>query len=226
MTAHLFSVPLDSRFLFIQSQKRSSRRFDKNQKSQRSQPSESATNPNSGFSGENALWTTLLAAMPIGVMVLTDRLRLIYCNEQAKTLCERLQDEKDDSVPDLVRELCQRLITEETVTPEPLIMEYQGAANQFFRLQVKWIDTSENRLLLVFLEDCYALLQEELAIEQAKYDLTVREAEVWFLLRQKYSYQEISELLNITQNTVKTHAKNIYAKRKNLASEQKIWYSR
>lgn len=224
MTARLFSVPLDAPFLFAKSQKRSSRRSHKSQKEQRS--GDPAPNPDSGFISEDALWTTLLSAMPIGVMVLTDLLKLIYCNQQAKALCDQLQTEKDSSIPDIVREVCQRLMAEEVVASEPLIMEYQSTVDQFFRLQVRWIESAGNALLLVLLEDCHALLQQELAIEQAKYDLTDREAEVWFLLRQKYSYQEISELLNITLNTVKTHAKNIYAKRKNLATEQKIWYSR
>jgi DNA-binding CsgD family transcriptional regulator len=218
MTVQFFSAPLNYEFLFTQSQKRSSPRSSKKNR----QSSNSSTD--SGATHETALWAALLAAMPIGVMVLTDLLKLVYRNEQAKALCDRLQ--KDNAVPDIVRGLCQRLMAEEVVIPEPLIMEYQGAADQFFRLQVKWMNSSGKSFLVVFLEDCHMLLQDELKIEQAKYDLTVREAEVWCLLRQRYSYQEISELLKITLNTVKTHAKNIYAKRKNSAEEQKIWYSR
>lgn len=225
MTARLFSAPLDPQFLFAaQSHPRSSRRPPKNQQNQRSPNSE--TDPGSGFINEDGLWTALLAAMPLGVMVLTHLLELVYCNKQAKSLCDRLQDQNDGAVPNLVRELCQRLIAEEVVVPEPLVMEYQGVAEQFFRLQVKWVTFSGRTLLVVFWEDCHASLQEEFALEQAKYELTGREAEVWFLLRQEYSYQEISDLLNITLNTVKTHAKNIYAKRKNLADKRKIWYSR
>lgn len=219
MTAQFFPAPLNYEFLFIQSQKRSSPRSNKKRKDRQSSdlPTDSGTY-------ETAIWAALLAAMPIGVMVLTDLLKLVYCNEQAKALCDRLQ--RDSAVPDLVRELCQRLMAEEVVMPEPLIMEYQGTADQFFRLQVKWMNSSGKALLVVFLEDCHMLLQDELKIEQAKYDLTVREAEVWCLLRQRYSYQEISDLLKITLNTVKTHAKNIYAKRKNSSDEQEIWYSR
>lgn len=43
--------------------------------------------------------------------------------------------------------------------------------------------------------------------------LSGREKEVEALLRQRKSYKEISNELNIGINTVKTHVKNIYSKR-------------
>jgi hypothetical protein len=228
MTARLFSVSSDSQFVFTPNlQKRSSRRSQKKQlTNNKQQRLRSLDSPDlsRNFISQDALWTVLLDTMPVGVMVLTDELQVFYCNELAKRLCDRL--EPNNSVPELVQSLCQRLLEEGFVIADPLIMEYQDGVNQFFRLQVRWINLAEQTFFLVHLEDCFALLQEELMLEQVKYDFTEREAEVWCLLRQKYSYQEIADFLKITLNTVKTHVKNIYAKRKNIASEQNIWYSR
>jgi DNA-binding CsgD family transcriptional regulator len=54
------------------------------------------------------------------------------------------------------------------------------------------------------------------------YDLTEREAEICLLLRKEYTYQEIAKVLQISLNTVKTHVKNIYAKRRSYQGEEKI----
>ncbi|MCU0551746.1 MAG: LuxR C-terminal-related transcriptional regulator [Leptolyngbya sp. Prado105] len=227
MTARLFSVAPDSQFIFTpRLQKRSSRCANKQQPNDKNRklPLELPPGSSGSFMSQDALWSVLLDTMPVGVMLLTQELQQVYCNEQAKQLCDRLA--KNNSIPELVYELCKRLIEEEDMIRDPLVMEYQDGINQFLRAQVRWMNLAEQTLLVVHLQDCYASLEEELAIEQVKYDFTDREAEVWCLLRQKYSYQEISDLLKITLNTVKTHVKNIYAKRKNLAIQQKIWYSR
>jgi DNA-binding CsgD family transcriptional regulator len=59
-------------------------------------------------------------------------------------------------------------------------------------------------------------------IQQKKYDLTEREAEIWMLLRKEYTYQDIAKILQISLNTVKTHVKNIYAKRRTSQGEEKV----
>ena len=46
-----------------------------------------------------------------------------------------------------------------------------------------------------------------------RYGLTTRETEVWYLKRAGYGYREISKILFISENAVKKHLKNIYAKR-------------
>ncbi|BAS57363.1 MULTISPECIES: helix-turn-helix transcriptional regulator [Leptolyngbya] len=228
MTARLFSVSSDSQFVFTPNlQKRSSRRSQRKQlNTNKQQRLRSVESPDfsRNFISQDALWAVLLDTMPVGMMVLTDELQVFYCNESAKHLCHRL--EPNNSIPALVRSLCERLLAEGFVIPDPLIMEYQDGANKLFRLQVRWLNLAERTFFLVHLEDCFALLQEELTIEQVKYDFTEREAEVWCLLRQKYSYQEIADFLKITLNTVKTHVKNIYAKRKSIGNQQQIWYSR
>lgn len=205
-------------------QQGSTRRSRRNQPDDRNRRELSSSADSAGdLVSQDVLWGVLLEAVPIGVMVLADSLQTVYCNEKANELCDRLQNEENE-LPNSIRQLCQRLMQNDR--PEPLIMEYQEE-DQFFRLQARWMDLATKQpLLLVLIEDCHEAMRNELAIEQVKYDLTDREAEIWFLLRQKYSYQDISALLNISLNTVKTHVKNIYAKRKSLANERKIWYSR
>ncbi len=45
------------------------------------------------------------------------------------------------------------------------------------------------------------------------------------LLRQEYTYQEIARVLQISLNTVKTHVKNVYAKRRSFHGQEKFWCS-
>lgn len=226
MTVPFFSVPPAHHVAWVNvyAQQRSNRRARRNPSNEGNQRKFSGLSASEGdFVSQDALWGALLEAMPLGVMVLASSLQMVYCNEKAKELCDRLRNEVDE-LPISICQLCQRLIQENS--PEPIVMEYQEQ-DQFLRLQARWMNLSTPQpLLLVLIEDCHESMRNELAIEQDKYDLTDREAEIWFLLRQKYPYQEISALLNISLNTVKTHVKNIYAKRKSLAKERKIWYSR
>jgi hypothetical protein len=227
MTAPFFSMPLEIQpsCLKVYSQQRSTRRSRRNEPNRREFSSSTSANSDRDFVSHDPMWGVLLESMPLGVMVLASSLQTVYCNEKAKGFCDRLQN-TDDELPISICQLCQRLMQEDSVSSEPLIMEYQER-DQFFRLQARWMDLSATQpLLLVLIEDCQESMRKELVIEQDKYDLTDREAEIWFLLRQKYSYQDISDLLRISLNTVKTHVKNIYSKRKNLANERKIWYSR
>jgi DNA-binding CsgD family transcriptional regulator len=78
-------------------------------------------------------------------------------------------------------------------------------------------------LIAVFLENCDEVLRADLRVQRKKYDLTERESEIWLLLRKEHSYQEIAETLQISLNTVKTHVKNIYAKRRSCQDQETLW---
>jgi len=229
MATPFFPVLLDVQLprLTFYAQQRSNRRSRRNNpddKNRREPSNFTSADPDSDFVSQDVLWGVLLESIPLGVMVLASSMQLVYCNEKAKNFCNRLSS-TNAQLPISIIQLCQRLM-QEAASPEPLIMEYQEQ-EQYFRLQARWMELSTTQpLLLVLVEDCHESLRKELEIEQDKYDLTDREVEIWFLLRQKYSYQDISDLLKISLNTVKTHVKNIYSKRKNLANDRKIWYSR
>jgi ATP/maltotriose-dependent transcriptional regulator MalT len=131
------------------------------------------------------------------------------------------------------------------MSDRPFVMECQASAGQTIRISARWLDLPVQReavvphagsnvqagefgqqrqaCILLLLEDCNDLLQEELRIERKKYDLTEREAEVWMLLRQEYSYQDIAKMLQISLNTVKTHVKNVYAKKRSCQGREKFW---
>lgn len=181
--------------------------------------------------GQDSFWRSIIESLPNGVLVLSQSLDPLYWTDRARCLCKRLRKphEQDEGLPSALTEFCQKFLKEEGKNPEPLLMEYRGDDGHLIRAQVQWIpfgSCGAQSCLMVLLEDCSATLLEEHNLEQKKYELTDREAEVWILLRQEYSYQEISTLLNISLNTVKTHVKKVYAKRRNLVGSQKVWYSR
>jgi DNA-binding CsgD family transcriptional regulator len=194
--------------------------------------SEPLGTPQRDRKGEDALLAILLEAVQEGVIVASTTLQLIYLNHQAKELCDQLRNsELDSALPAAIAAACHRFLQSPSVT-EPLIAEFQEHPEQFVRVRVRWLqlggssETVAPSYLLIQLEDCYQALKEELALEKQKYDLTDREAEVWIMMRQKYSYQEIAELLTISMNTVKTHVKNVNSKRKTLMNDRQVWYSR
>jgi PAS domain-containing protein len=218
----------------IQSRKRSSLKFSsQGQKHDALQGSYLEADQSDRFeptSLDQELLQTMLEAMPQGVMLFSQVSELIYCNAKAEELCERLRepDESLEGLPVALVELCQRFLQEEGVIDRFLVMEYRENSGGVIRAQVNWmrLSGSPHPCFLMLIEDCQAVLFEEWLLEQKKYDLTDREAEVWFLIRQNYTYQEVSDALEISMNTVKTHVKNVNAKRKRLAGRRKIWYSR
>lgn len=167
-----------------------------------------------------------------GVMVISRSVKPVYLNRQAKELCQALSKSNRSwaGVPQVVSEICHRLIRKGDCT-QSLVVECQTAEEQTIRLRASWFNPtmSDNdrgtgrvsEYILVFMENRTEILKEELQFEQQKYQLTDREMEIWTLLRQDYSYQEIAETLHISLNTVKTHVKNIYAKKRWNQEQQK-----
>lgn len=84
-----------------------------------------------------------------------------------------------------------------------------------FRIRVRLLDLDRFKMpcLLVTIENQYESLKNVAFTEVKKFDLTPREAEIWFLYRSNYSYKEIATKLYITINTVKKHMKNIHTER-------------
>jgi PAS domain-containing protein len=243
MTSRLFPVPPKFRFpVRSWSGFRSSKRhLDDTTPLLRpsNRPEIASTPPNDLAVSESleldTLWSSLVESLSEGVLVVTRTLRPIYTNLKAKNLCQQLSQEEENnaSLPSVITEVCHRLIRA-GLEDELLVAEHQGNQGHSVRLRVRWLVTgatssnltSHEPCILVLLEDCYEALTEDLWIDRRKYDLTDREAEIWMLLRQEYTYQEIANILQISLNTVKTHVKNVYAKRRNVSGQRKIWYSR
>ena len=208
-----------------------------------------ASTPSSEASTLNLIRSSLLESLSQGVIVTSRNMQPLYWNTKARSLCQHLSSSASPplDLPAAVSEVCHRLMREESSSDRPFIMECQSATGQTIRISARWLDMTVQRetampdrvssgsrqtaefgrsrqpYLLVLLEDCNDLLQEELRIERKKYDLTEREAEVWMLLRQEYSYQEIAKMLQISLNTVKTHVKNVYAKKRSCQGREKFW---
>jgi len=198
------------------------------------------------------IWSSLIELLQQGVVVTSRNLKPIYWNLKGRELCNHLSDTTFSSteLPPVVSDVCRRLIRENRSDSSVLVMECQTAERQTIRISVRWLSSplprdmgasgcsvnvrefqgrieeeQQQPYILVFLENCDDVLQEELRIEQKKYDFTEREAEIWMLLRQEYTYQEIARVLQISLNTVKTHVKNVYAKRRSFHGQEKFWCS-
>ncbi|MCL1474592.1 helix-turn-helix transcriptional regulator [Argonema antarcticum] len=165
-------------------------------------------------------WIALAESLREGVMVISRNTKPMYLNQQAKGICQKLaiMDRYSGSIPAVISEICHRLIRNGNSDTTPLMVECETAEEETIRIRASWLNLglgdATSQYILVFLENRNQLLQEEIQFEQQKYHLTDREMEIWSLLRQDYSYQDIAKTLQITLNTVKTHVKNIYAKKR------------
>jgi DNA-binding CsgD family transcriptional regulator len=188
------------------------------------------TKQTANSSPRDLFWTSLIDTLPRGVVVISRNLQLIYFNRQGKDLCQSLPntEQRSFTLPSAVRELCHRLLNRDRDHSDPLVVECLNSQNQSIRLYATWFNpfpanhALSTEYILVQLENCHESLQEELRIERKKYDLTEREAEIWMLLRQECTYQTIAQSLQISLNTVKTHVKNLYAKKRSFQGQEKI----
>lgn len=166
----------------------------------------------------------IMEFMKEGIVVVSTQLNIIYLNYKAKQIHKILTESLDCSerfmaaISDLSRQF--RDVPEQKISiVDCQLMLGMKIRIRACRLPDRCKDASEETAsdcpyLLIFLEDRSASLQEDLKIEQQKYQLTEREVEIWQLLLKAYSYQEIAKVLQISLNTVKFHAKNVYAKRR------------
>lgn len=169
-------------------------------------------------------WQILAESLREGLMIVSRNIKPVYVNRQAKALCQTLSasDRSWAGLPEVVSEVCHKLIKQGKAIAQPLMVECTAPGEQVIRVRASWLaDTCDDsrgtgrcQYILVFLENRNEILQEELQFEQQKYQFTDREMEIWSLLRQDYSYQDIAATLHISLNTVKTHVKNIYAKKR------------
>jgi DNA-binding CsgD family transcriptional regulator len=178
----------------------------------------------------------LIEFMKEGVVALSTQLNPIYLNSKAEETLKVLRENSDCAekllavITDISHQFNQDIDRENRV----LIAECQLVEDQLIRIRAYKLpdvwngdsgETESDRpYLLIFLEDQTANLQEDLKIEQQKYNLTDREVEIWKLLLQAYSYQEIAKSLHISLNTVKFHVKNIYAKKRCSLKEEQVIY--
>ncbi len=160
----------------------------------------------------------ILEQMPQGVTVISSEGSLLYINRIAHQIGERF------SKAQVGISFWQWLVQDlpQMVRKDLTIQDVQPVPGQVIRLQ--WIPvalgdrtivTDATSAWLLLLEDRNARLLAEMRQEQQRYSLTEREAQIWVLLKLDHSYQDIADQLGISLNTVKTHVKNVYVKRRN-----------
>lgn len=173
-----------------------------------------------------------------GVLIVSDKREMIHANRRGQELCSLLEGldhgmsrastkrcctgqantGSEDSIPKVVWTVCQALLSSRQEFPEyQVIPEQELEISDATHLKIyaqwfKWIE-SDTSYMLVTLEDRSERLRNLARWDTHRYDLTAREAEVWMLKCQEYSYENIADELHISINTVKKHLKSIMLKR-------------
>ncbi|MEH1889937.1 MAG: helix-turn-helix transcriptional regulator [Nostoc sp.] len=155
-----------------------------------------------------------------GILILSKAGKVIHANASAHRLCCQFNQGNfnQNFVPPAIWNLCKSLLNSRYFFSDKLLIlsdEIVLDKSNIFRIRVKLLDLDgfEVPCLLVTIENQYESVKNVALTEVKKFDLTPREAEIWFLYRSNYSYKEIANKLYITINTVKKHMKNIHTKR-------------
>lgn len=184
----------------------------------------------------------LIELIKEGVIVASRTLQPIYLNRKAQETCQQLCDRSNvKNLSSFIAYLYHKSLAEFSYERREVIINYQIDDECVIRIRVNYVgDEVDNQIeldrsetnerddcpwLLFFIEDRTAILQEELRIEQKKYGLSDREAEISHLLLQSYSYQDIARQLQISLNTVKFHVKNINGKKRSCLTLERYCFT-
>jgi len=163
-----------------------------------------------------------------GLVIVAKFGEILHRNRCAQQLMKLMEQpcQTLKSLPGRIWQTCQTLIhTEETFSDVvKIVLEDEiriPAASQInpegrIRVRVQWFNVEAQDCFLVMLEDCVQSAERSAQNEAYRYQLTPRESEVWQLKRSGHTYKAIAQQLYISENTVKKHLKNVYAKREQL----------
>jgi DNA-binding CsgD family transcriptional regulator len=173
---------------------------------------------NSAFNNYQHLYQKVLENWVDGILVLTKAGSLIYSNFSARKLLVQLNpDASHSQLPQVLRQVLQKLANPDQLSIQPgfLTSEIWVSQSTLLRIRVQQLDLQEQEQgIMVHLEDCQQANRDRALFEVQRYQLTDREAEVWRLRREGYSYRKIADHLYVSVNTVKQHLKHIHAKQK------------
>ncbi|MDY6784320.1 MAG: LuxR C-terminal-related transcriptional regulator [Cyanobacteriota bacterium] len=169
----------------------------------------------------STFFQTVLESLIDGVAIFSSRGEFIHANKKGQMLCQQFPPNPSHpyNVPKAIWQVCQALIESRNLFPERQLVvesEVETSLPTPLRLRGQWLQWADrdSGYLLIALEDKHCALQRQVIADSQTYSLTPREAEVWSLRRDRYSYSDIAAKLYISENTVKKHLKNINAKRK------------
>ncbi|MBD2326318.1 LuxR C-terminal-related transcriptional regulator [Alkalinema sp. FACHB-956] len=181
------------------------------------------SNPSASLQPNPQLPQEVIAELINGILILTDRQELIYANEEARRILEKLNPDRSRlHIPQEIWHICQSLIRSRSLFPnQHWLIESEIFTDESTTLHVRarWFNLEhiEYPCLLLIVEDQYQAIKN-IALEEAqKYGLTAREKEIWLLHRANATYKKIATELTITPNTVKKHMRSIHAKQKLIA---------
>ena len=191
----------------------------------------------------NLFFQAIFESMMHGVLILNEKREVVQANSRALSLCRQLSSDSQPisesafALPDPVWNVCRALLSSRQAFPQsPVIPEEEIELGDETQLKIyaQWLNLAPNRFagadearetgaaasyMLVTLEDRTEMLRNLARWDAQRYGLTAREAEVWMLKCQSYSYDEIAAELYISRNTVKKHLKSISLKRDALLEE-------
>jgi DNA-binding CsgD family transcriptional regulator len=156
-----------------------------------------------------------------GIILIDDQDRLIYINQRALNIAEKMTRCSEGSQP-IPREIMHIIKFMRGARREFSQQNWLNQSTVFvdcltvFNIYARWIqgDDSSYNYLLLNMEDQNQFSQN-IALEEARQmGLTSREQDVWLLHQTNYTYKQIAETLNITPNTVKKHMKSILTKQR------------
>ncbi len=185
-------------------------------------PSESAPGQSS------LLFQAIFNSLMQGVLILNQKRELVQANARALELCKllnqqlgttsRLAQQSAARIPESIWNLCRVLLSSRQEFPDMVVIpeeEIDLGDIAHLKVNARWLELSDadEPYILVTLEDQMEMLRNLACWDAHRYNLTAREAEVWLLRRQGYSYDEIADRLYISRNTVKKHLKSVSSKR-------------
>ncbi|BAY78858.1 LuxR family transcriptional regulator (plasmid) [Nostoc linckia NIES-25] len=162
----------------------------------------------------------VIESLEDGILILNKAGKVLHANASAHRILSQFAQENctENFVPPAIWNLCESLLSSQSLLSDKMIIfseEIVLDKSNIFRIRARLInlDGFEIPCLLITIQNKYESLKHVALSEVKKFELTRREAEIWFLYRNNHSYKEIANKLFITINTVKKHMKNIHAKR-------------
>ncbi|MEA5466808.1 LuxR family transcriptional regulator [Leptothoe sp. PORK10 BA2] len=182
-------------------------------------------NLNDSFDMQTNLLLAAIESFTIGLVIAAQNGTILHSNRRAQALLEDLPWSSPQTVPERLWHPCQQLLENQEEPSDlfpfgyTIVLEDEISTNHgTIHMKAQWFDWNNNAnqssdCFLITLEDRQQSLTTLAHQEAQRYGLTTRETDVWHLKRMDYSYKQIANALFISENTVKKHLKNIYAKK-------------
>ncbi|MEM6254139.1 MAG: LuxR C-terminal-related transcriptional regulator [Cyanobacteria bacterium P01_D01_bin.156] len=172
-----------------------------------------------------ALLIAAIENFTVGLMIVARDNKILHCNKHAQTLLAEMSVQSATNLPQSLWQSCQSLLenhdTHAELFPDDTMVVLENeilTKHGTIYVRAQWFDWENDDYqstdcFLITLENRQRSLIAMANQEAQRYGLTNRETDVWRLKRLEYSYKEIAKTLFISENTVKKHLKNVYAKK-------------